>query len=84
MEAKTMKIEQFTEGQIDLLKALVQGCNIALYRTGQIRLRDKEHNPLRNLRNDMFESVKQYLVRKDGLFYINPDIKDLLPRAITG
>lgn len=84
MEAKTMKIEQFTEGQIDLLKALVQGCNIALYRIGQIRLRDKTHSPLRNLRGDMFESVKQYLVRKDGLFYIDPDVVNRLPRAITG
>lgn len=78
-----MVIEKLTEGQVELLRALAQGCNIALYRSGQVRLRDKSHNPLRNLRADMFEEVREYLVQKDGLFYINPDMIDKLPDSIV-
>lgn len=77
------KIEEFTEGQIEILKSLCQGGNIALYRNGSVRLRDKEHNPLKNLRMDMFEKVRNYVVQKEGLFFINPDIVETLPRAIV-
>lgn len=77
-----MKIDEFTDGQIDLLRSLVQGCNIALYRTGAIRLRDKTHNPLKNVKSDLFEKIRTYLIQKDGLFYINPDIIEKLPLQI--
>lgn len=73
-----MKIEDFTNGQIDLLKAMVQGCNISLYRNGQCRLRDSAHNPLRNVRLDLFEKVRPFLIQINGLFYLDSDrLKDL-------
>lgn len=77
-----MKIDEFTDGQIELLKAMVQGCNICLYRTGQIRMRDKNHNPLKNIRSDMFEKIREWLIQQDGLFYINPDMVQRLPMQI--
>ena len=78
-----MKIEEFTEGQIELLKALCQGCNVALYRGGLARLRDQNHNPLRNLRSDMWEKVKDYCELRDGLWWINPVYLKELPTQIT-
>lgn len=78
-----MKIDQFTEGQIELLQSLCQGCNIALYRNGQIRLRDSKHNPLKNVRGDMFEKVREYCEQRDGLFYINPIFLKQFPYQIT-
>lgn len=77
-----MKKEDYTPGQIDILKDLVRGGNIALYRNGSARLRDKEHNPLRNVRMDMFEKIREWLVQKDGLFFINPDMIKRLPMYI--
>lgn len=78
-----MKIEDFTEGQIELLQALIQGCNICLYRSGQIRLRDAKHNPLKNLRSDMFEKVRNFCEQRDGLFYFNEVYLKTLPAQIT-
>lgn len=68
---KEVKKEEFTEGQLELLSSLAEGCNICLYRNGQVRLRDSKHNPLRN-----------YLVQEDGLFYLNPEIIKTLPQQI--
>lgn len=79
-----LKIENFTEGQIELLRALVkEKCNIALYRSGECRLRDSNHNPLKNLRSDMFEKIRKFLVRREGLFFINEEIINSLPNQIT-
>lgn len=82
LETSEKKIEEFTDGQIELLKELINGCNIALYRTGQIRMRDKNHNPIKNIRSDMFEKIREWTVQQDGLFYINPDMIQRLPMSI--
>lgn len=79
---KEVKKEEFTEGQLELLSSLAEGCNICLYRNGQVRLIDSKHNPLKNLRSDMFEKVRNYLVQEDGLFYLNPEIIKTLPQQI--
>ena len=77
------KIEDFTTGQIKLLKSLIAGSNICLYRNGQIRLRDSGHNPIENLRFDMFEKVKPFIIKKEGLFYFNESCLKDLPYQIT-
>lgn len=77
-----MKIEEFTDGQKELLKALIQGCNIALYRNGTARLRDSKHNPIRNIRMDMFEKVKEYCERIDGLYYFNQAFLKEMPQQL--
>ncbi len=65
----------FTAGETELLKNLCNGCNIAMYRTGQIRLRDRDHNPVRNISSVLFEAIRKYTVQIDGLFYINEEMK---------
>ena len=77
-----MEKENFTEGEAELLQLLCNGCNIALYREGQIRLRDKNHSPLRNVRKDLFERIRHRLVQKEGLFYISDEAKEKLPNTI--
>ena len=72
----------FTEGETEILKLLCNGCNIALYRTGQVRIRDEKHNPVKNIRMDMFEKIRKYTIQKDGLFYINPESKESFPNYI--
>lgn len=77
-----LKKQVFTEGETDILKHLCNGCNIALYREGKVRLRDKNHNPVKNIRSDMFEAIRKYTVQIDGLFYINEEMKQTFPDQI--
>lgn len=76
------KITDFTEGQIELLKLLCNGYNICLYREGLVRMRDAKHNPVRNVRSDMFEKVRSYLVKKDGLYIFDEAQRATMPEAI--
>ena len=73
---------ELTPGEADILKLLCNGCNIALYREGACRLRDKNHNPVKNIRKDMFEKIRKYTVQKEGLFYINPESISSLPNYV--
>lgn len=79
---QTLKIEDFTEGQQELLKSLAHGCNIALYRNGECRLRDAKHNPLKKLRMDLFEKIREFTVQKDGLFILDEEKRKVLPIQI--
>lgn len=76
------KISEFSEGQIELLKALTHGHNICAYRNGLLRLRDRKHNPVKNIRSDMFEKVKDYLIKEDGLYIFNEQYRASMPAAI--
>lgn len=79
---KMYKKEQFTEGMADILKSLASGCNIVLYRQGLIRLRDKNHNPIKNVRSDLWEKVKEFCVKLDGLWVFNEDLRKQIPTQI--
>ncbi len=59
-----------TKGEMELLTSLNEGCNIALYRSGQVRLRDAKHNPIRNVSSTIFNEIRDLLVQREGLFYI--------------
>lgn len=73
-------ILNLTDGQIELLKELSHGANIALYREGMVRLRDKNHNPIKNIRKDLFEKVKDFVVRDEsGLYYFDESKRNEIP-----
>ena len=80
---QSSKPVELTAGEADILKLLCNGCNIALYRTGAARLRNRDHSPIQNVRMDMFEKIRKYTVQKDGLFYINPELISSLPNYVT-
>lgn len=78
-----LKIENFTSGQKELLRDLAHGCNIALYREGLVRLRDANHNPIKTLRKDMFDKVKEFVEKREsGLWYFNEAKRDIIPKSI--